>query len=308
MPPLERAKTSDSFVYVPGEYERDDKKEVFKIGPPDFRRYIEGWEVIRTIPPYPEPNSYKAVTIETKGTRWPQDYEKFAVEAGIYKFNISLHYLWGEQHPGFTDKDRRVLIETLKTPIDITGHPQADDPGFIDHVRRKELGQLLDIVAYKESSSWFPEDYRRNLYKELLPYYRYAGDKEAFLSDLVDILLEEKIVSSSEYNRIVKKITNAKWGKETSELSNVQEMGKQLMKEVGATDQGNYYTTWYGWKGNWHLYMQYDSDQDKWLADQSSLDDLEDPSSFKMTGTGSAGYNALLEKLHQVNEGTWEPE
>ncbi len=83
--------------------------------------------------------------------------------------------------------------------------------------------------------------------------------------------------------------------------------GEALMRRIGVNVHGkeNYYTKQYGWYGNHYLYIKFDEEQGKWLADIGGLSDLQGPEEFcccNMWG-GTDKYNQLLEDLAAINRG-----
>ncbi|MFH1444829.1 MAG: hypothetical protein ABIG34_05610 [Candidatus Peregrinibacteria bacterium] len=82
------------------------------------------------------------------------------------------------------------------------------------------------------------------------------------------------------------------------------EAGEALMRRINANVNGHYYTKEYGTWINKYLYITFDEEQGKWLADLGSLSDLQDPAAFccNMYG-GSGAYNRLLEDLDAINHG-----
>jgi hypothetical protein len=80
--------------------------------------------------------------------------------------------------------------------------------------------------------------------------------------------------------------------------------GEELMRRINANEHGSYYTKQYGWVFNKYLYMTFNTQERKWVADLGGKDNLRDPASFTcdMWG-GSKDYNRLLEDLASINRG-----
>ncbi len=86
------------------------------------------------------------------------------------------------------------------------------------------------------------------------------------------------------------------------EIAKRREAGAVLMKKIGANNNGTYFTKQFGTWVNKYLYMTFDANNGKWLADLGGVNNLRDPASFtaNMVG-GSASYNNLLQNLAEIN-------
>jgi hypothetical protein len=212
---LEKAKRGGSaMTYIPGRYERDEQKQIFRVERGEYRSQIEGWDVVQA-DPYISlgPSVGSAEQKRTKGTLYPSESEMLrfsATKTGkTLNYKVSLQSLIGPPRNGMTQESQRVIQEVFTRPLDLTGHSEAQNERYVEEVRRYELQRVLNNAIYKESFRWYPEDYRRNLFQNLWPLYARLSNNESrhrFLDALLSSLVEEKSVNSGSYGRIIKRM------------------------------------------------------------------------------------------------------
>lgn len=206
---IEQAKNGGGMVYVPGAYIVDDRTQTFYQEPGTFRSRVNGTDVILPLPPDRSQPSISAA-VDREKVRKPSDAELVRFSAVVngrkYDYKIDLGSLAKAPSETFTQNDQQLARSVLTKTLNLSGHPRADDPGFVREVRAYELERLLDIATYTSSFSWSAPRYRRQLFTELLPYYEQAKSKEIFLNTLLNNLLAEKTISGSAYSRILNRM------------------------------------------------------------------------------------------------------
>ena len=189
-----------TIVYVPGAYERDESKRIFRLQEGNFAGTIDGTFVSFASPSSSGTPSMSAVPAAGSALLRPAEKDRFRYtmnKDGQSRENIVADLAAAANGPAST----RTL---LTTPLNLSGHPQAQDSRFIEQVQRHELERLLNLATYTKSLMWGAEEYKKNLSTELWPFYRDAQNKQIFLNTLMNNLLTEKEISSGAYKRILR--------------------------------------------------------------------------------------------------------
>ncbi len=199
---IQRAHSGNAVVFVPGSYEEDADLHSFTAKPGTFRgRFgdsdIEFADISTGLSASSADPEIEPTPFDFRVTRGGQNWN----------FHPTIETLRQEPSETFTREDRDLVRRVLITPMDLTGHPRANDSAYVEAVRREELDRILSMARYQGGNGWSGREYLSHLNGELWPYYRDAKNKAAFLNALLNNLLEEKVITggvfSSPYRRML---------------------------------------------------------------------------------------------------------
>ncbi len=202
------ASAGENPTYIPGGIERDESHSVFRQKEGTFVARIHGIDVETALPIGLEKGVPTASNspVETKGLKVPSDDEKLTFdwkkngEEWHRRVRCDMRDICGTGKNETLNGIRGELRHILTTPLDLHGHPREHEQGFEESVRRYEIEKILDICIYQEN----PVYLRSEMAKSLMPAYLSSSDKQKFLKNLVDALVDGKgTIATSTYKGIV---------------------------------------------------------------------------------------------------------
>jgi hypothetical protein len=187
---IDAARKSSGLAYVPGGYVRDDSTKTLYEHPGDYRANIDGWDVaVRSLPEYPVRPSM-GERRETTGTRHPADHERYAFDMKKDGKDLPPIKVGFDTLPKLDAEKQSVVRGVLTRRFDVTGHPQAKDPAFLQHVRSHEIERIVNMATFSSSYDASAEAVRGTFFRDVLALYEKCPDakRQAFLGTLYDAL------------------------------------------------------------------------------------------------------------------------
>jgi len=183
---LEKAATSDRFVYVPGMYSRNEQVQKFAELPGTFHRTIDDYDVTLALEPYPVRPSMSSVASDADvmpATKFSFTAEKNGVEK---TYSVDATMLTSSAK-NLTPEEIKLCESVLTSVIDGDGHPNAKDEAFQKHLGVGQIVSALSLASFAPSHKKTAAEIRGDLTREITTFMETcpAEKRERFLQTLV---------------------------------------------------------------------------------------------------------------------------